>query len=503
MLNTVDLGRTVSKADYKRELPELRSRLLEAQRALRSAGISVLILIEGMDGSGRAEVVNRLHEWLDPRGLQTHTFWSPSDEERERPPFWRFWRVLPGSGEIAIFLGGWYREILTDAVHDKLKDASLEARLAPVMDMENMLSADRTLILKFWYQLPRAVQQQRLAKEDATPDDRWPNPKAALQGRKALQTWAERILRRTDTAEAPWFIIAAEDDRYRDLSTAYTLLEAMERRLAAQADRRTEPLPPPEPALPHAQSARVTVLDHVDLSASVTTSSYEKRLPKLQDKLRALLWKAYDHGLTTYLVFEGWDAAGKGGSIRRLTTGMDARLYRVIPYGPPSSHELEHHYLWRFWRQVPRAGRVAVFDRSWYGRVLVERVEGLCSSAEWQRAYHEINEFEAQLAASKGLVLKFWLHISPEEQLRRFEDRQNTPWKQYKITPDDWRNREKRPAYEQAVNEMVLRTDTGHAPWHLIAHENKEYGRLRILEIVTKALEERLGEAAAGRKKMD
>jgi len=198
MLNTVDLGRTVSKADYKRELPELRSRLLEAQRALRSAGISVLILIEGMDGSGRAEVVNRLHEWLDPRGLQTHTFWSPSDEERERPPFWRFWRVLPGSGEIAIFLGGWYREILTDAVHDKLKDASLEARLAPVMDMENMLSADRTLILKFWYQLPRAVQQQRLAKEDATPDDRWPNPKAALQGRKALQTWAERILRRTD-----------------------------------------------------------------------------------------------------------------------------------------------------------------------------------------------------------------------------------------------------------------------------------------------------------------
>ncbi|MEW6444667.1 MAG: polyphosphate:AMP phosphotransferase [Pseudomonadota bacterium] len=494
MLNTVDLGRKVGKADYKRELPELRSRLLTAQRALKDAGIGVLLIIEGMDGSGRAEVVNRLHEWLDPRGIQTHTFWNPSDEERERPPFWRFWRVLPGAGEIALFLGGWYRDILTDAVHDRIPDATLEARLAPVLDMESMLASDRTLILKFWYHLPSEAQEKRLNEEDTTPDDRWPSIKAALKGRKALKKWAERILRRTDTAEAPWFIIEAEDDRYRDLSTGYTLLEAMEKRLAASGNRRVEPLPPPEPALPHTPSARVTVLDHVNLHAHVAASTYERRLPQLQDTLRELLWRAHDAGLSTYLVFEGWDAAGKGGTIRRLTSGMDARLYRVIPYGAPSSHELEHHYLWRFWRQVPRAGRVAVFDRSWYGRVLVERVEGYCSAAEWQRAYHEINDFEAQLAAAHGLVLKFWLHISPEEQLRRFEERQNTPWKQYKITPDDWRNREKRSAYEQAVNEMVLRTDTEYAPWRLIANENKEHGRLHVLEAVCTAIKERLAQ---------
>lgn len=492
MLNTVDIGRKVSKADYKRELPELRTRLLAAQRALREAGLSVLIIIEGMDGAGRADVTNRLHEWLDPRGLQAHTFWQPSDEELERPACWRFWRVLPGSGEIALFLGGWYRDILTDAVRDKLKPNTLATRLSPVIEMESMLAADRTLILKFWYHLPRKAQEKRLSEENSTPDDRWPDAEAALKGRNRLKTWAERILRETDMAEAPWFVIEATDPRYRDLTTAYTLLEAMEKRLQAHEERRTQPLPPSEPALPRAESARITVLDHVDLHAKIGDSAYDDQLHHLQDQLRQLIWRAHDQGLSTYVVFEGWDAAGKGGSIRRLTSGMDARLYRVIPYGAPSSHELGHHYLWRFWRQVPRAGRVAVFDRSWYGRVLVERVEGFCTPSEWQRAYHEINHFEAKLANHRGLVLKFWLHISAEEQLRRFEERQNTPWKQYKITPDDWRNRDKRPEYEQAVNEMVLRTDTEYAPWHIVSNEDKKHGRLQILQVVCDALKQRL-----------
>lgn len=501
MLNTAVIGRKVSKADYKRELPELRTRLLQTQRDLRAAGLSMLVVIEGMDGSGRAEVANRLHEWLDPRGIQTHTFWDPSDEERERPYFWRFWRVLPGAGEIALFLGGWYRDILSDAVHKRLEPTELEARLTPVLHTESLLAADRTLILKFWYHLPRQEQEARLRREHRTPDDRWPLASAALKGRKRLQGWAERILRLTDSADAPWFVIEAADERYRDLATGYTLLEAMENRLKehrAHQDRRSTPLPPLEPTLPKAESARVTVLDRVDLGAKLSEARYEKRLEQLQRRLNPLVWRAHEEGLTSYFVFEGWDAAGKGGTIRRLTGGMDARLYRVIPYGAPSSHELEHHYLWRFWRQVPRAGRVAVFDRSWYGRVLVERVEGLCNPAEWQRAFHEINQFEAQLAEHDGLVLKFWLHISPEEQLRRFEDRQSTPWKQYKITPEDWRNREKRELYEQAVNEMVLRTDTEYAPWHLIAAEDKRHGRIQVLETLCAALEERLGQAKRG-----
>lgn len=492
MLNTLDLGRSVSKEDYKNELPELRSRLLEAQRALRSAGISVLILIEGIDGSGRAQVVNRLHEWMDPRSIQTHTFWNPSDEERERPDFWRFWRRVPGVGEIAVFLGGWYRDIITDAIQGKIDEDSLDARLAPVIDLEHLLAYDRTVILKFWYHLPQDVQEQRLREERATPDDRFSSAKDALKGRENLMLWAERIMRRSDTADAPWLVIEAEDARYRDLTTAYSILAACEKRLAHQKNQRSEPLPPHEPALPHAATARKTLLDHVELTASIEKEAYEEQLLKRQDELRELTWKAYEKGISTYLVFEGWDAAGKGGTIRRLTRGIDARLYRVIPYGAPSSHELEHHYLWRFWRQIPRAGRVAVFDRSWYGRVLVERIENLCAPAEWQRAYHEINDFERQLVDSKALLLKFWLHISPEEQLRRFEDRQNTAWKNYKITPDDWRNREKRPEYELAINEMLLRTDTEYARWRLVANEDKNFGRLSVLETVCNALKKRL-----------
>ncbi len=492
MLNTLELGRSVSKEDYKKELPELRARLLDAQRALRTADISVLIIIEGIDGSGRAQVVNKLHEWLDPRGLQTHTFWRPSDEERERPVYWRYWREMPSSGEIAIFLGGWYREIFSNAIQGKIKENNLDARLTPVNDIERLLAYDRTLILKFWYHLPRDVQEERLKIEKSTPDDRYTSAKEALKDRDNLSLWAERILRNTDMAHAPWFVIEAEDSRYRDLATGYTLLAACEKRLADQKNQRNEPLPPHEPALPHAPSARVTLLDNIDLKQTVDKAEYEDRIIKRQAELRELTWKAYDEGISTYLVFEGWDAAGKGGSIRRLTAGIDARLYRVIPYGAPSSHELEHHYLWRFWRHIPRAGRVAIFDRSWYGRVLVERIEGLCAPAEWQRAYHEINDFEQQLVNGKNLLLKFWLHISPEEQLRRFEDRQNTAWKNYKITPDDWRNREKRPDYELAINEMLLRSDTEYARWHIIANEDKNYGRLQILDTVCEALKKRI-----------
>ncbi len=492
MLDNIILGRHVSKDDYKKELPELRERLLVAQRALRQQGVAVLILIEGMDGSGRAEVVNRLQEWLDPRGIQTHTFWQPSDEERERPAYWRYWRALPATGEMAIFMGGWYRELLTDAVKGQFDEAGLDARITPINDIEQMLAADRTLILKFWYHLPKEAQESRLKHENATPDDRYANPKDALQGREVLIKWAERILRRSDMAHAPWFGIEAEDERYRDLATGYSLLAAMEKRLSEQENKRSAQLPPIEPVLPHASSARITLLDQVDLTRRVDKADYTVRLEKCQEQLRKLTWKAYELGITTYLVFEGWDAAGKGGTIRRLTSGMDARLYRAIPYGAPSSHELQHHYLWRFWRQLPRKGRVAIFDRSWYGRVLVERIEGFCTPAEWRRAYHEINDFEQQLINGKNLLLKFWLHISDAEQLRRFEDRQNTPWKNYKITDEDWRNREKRADYELAVNEMILRTGTEYAPWHVIANEDKYFGRIQVLETVCHALDERI-----------
>jgi polyphosphate kinase 2 (PPK2 family) len=182
-------------------------------------------------------------------------------------------------------------------------------------------------------------------------------------------------------------------------------------------------------------------------------------------------------------VFEGWDAAGKGGAIRRLTSAIDARDYRVIPVSKPTDEEKSQHYLWRFWRHVPRAGRVTIYDRSWYGRVLVERLEGFCRVDEWRRAYGELNDFEMQLAAHGIIVLKFWLQMSKEEQLRRFRHREETDYKRHKINAEDWRNRRKWREYEIAVGDMLALTQHASAPWHLVAADNKRHARLEILKI--------------------
>ena len=200
-------------------------------------------------------------------------------------------------------------------------------------------------------------------------------------------------------------------------------------------------------------------LANVDLSTRLSPESYERKLPRLQGELRELARLAYEHGRPAVLVFEGWDAAGKGGSIRRMTEALDARQFRVVPVAAPTDEERAHHYLWRFWRHVPRDGRITVFDRSWYGRVLVERVEGFAAEAEWRRAYDEINEFELQLVSHGTALVKFWLHLSPEEQLRRFSEREVVPWKQHKLTGEDWRNRERWQDYLAAVNDMLVFTD--------------------------------------------
>jgi polyphosphate kinase 2 (PPK2 family) len=189
------------------------------------------------------------------------------------------------------------------------------------------------------------------------------------------------------------------------------------------------------------------------------------------------------------LVFEGWDAAGKGGVIRRITAAMDARDYRVIPIAAPNDEERAHHYLWRFWRQIPGAGRMTIFDRSWYGRVLVERVEGFATEAEWTRAYAEIVDFEQQLYDHRALILKFWIHIDSAEQLKRFRSRQDTPYKDYKITEEDYRNRERRNDYELAANEMLGRTWTEYAPWHLVEGNDKRFARIKVLKIICDQLE--------------
>ncbi len=493
MFQAAELHRSLDEGDYKARLPDLRLEALKAQWKLREEGRALLIIIEGIDGAGRGALVNRLNEWFDTRGIEVHTFWRPSDEERERPFLWRFWRSMPAKGDIGVFLGGWYRELITDALNDRIDHAALDSRLNELANFERMLVFDDMIIVKIWLHLPKAIQAKRLEHEDSTPDDRWPDGRdRALKHRKRFIEIGEKVLRESDLVMAPWYLIEASDERYRDVTVTQTIIRAING-FGAQSDVVSEGMPNKElirrtPARPETPEASSTVLDQVDLTSHLGKKEYSKELHALQDKIRKHAWSCWSRSQPTVIVFEGWDAAGKGGVIRRLTQGLDARIYQVSEYGAPTEIERQYPYLWRFWRDLPRDGRILIFDRSWYGRVLVERVEGFAKPFDWQRAYREINQFEHELVRHGVRLLKFWLHIDKDEQLARFKDRESTPYKRYKITDEDWRNREKWDDYAAAVNEMVARTSTEYAPWHLIPANDKHFARVDVLRMVLEAL---------------
>ncbi len=478
MFEAAELGRKTTKAEFEGALPSLRTRLLEAQRALRASGRPALVIIGGADGAGKGDTLNALQEWLDPRGLETSVFAAMSDEERDRPRFWRFWRALPPAGKIGIFFGSWYTDPIVRRVYRKIDDGELDQMLARIAFTEEMLARDGAIILKLWFHLSKKAQKKRLEKLESSPATKWrvsPIDWKHFEMYDKFVKSSERALRKTDTAAAPWVVIESADDRYRDLTAGMTLVETLERRLAepkaaAAANGPAEAIPNP-----------VTILDRVDLKQKVADKDYDRKLARSQGRLNKLTWKASEKKVSTVAVFEGWDAAGKGGAIRRVSQAIDARLLRVVPIAAPTDEERLHHYLWRFWRHIPRAGVVTIFDRSWYGRVLVERVEGFATEDAWRRSFLEINDFEEQLAERGIALAKFWLHISPEEQLRRFTERGEIDWKRHKITEEDWRNREKWNAYEAAVNDMIARTSTRIAPWTLIPANDKKLARLEIL----------------------
>ncbi|MCG6940511.1 MAG: polyphosphate:AMP phosphotransferase [Thiohalocapsa sp.] len=494
MFEATKVGRTVSKDEFKAQRDELRTELLEAQRRLRASNIPVIVIVAGVEAAGKGEVVNRLNEWLDTRGVQTHAFWETSDEERERPRYSRFWRALPPRGEIAILFGGWYLDPIEHRFQGHCSDAALDAELARIVDFERMLTQDDALIVKFWFHLSEKDQKRRLKELSRDDRSRWkmlPEKSKFSEQYALFEHVAERVIRQSDRGIAPWYLVEAEDTRYRDLTVGKTLLQAIHARLGQQVV--TEPATPPDPLqLPESASAQITILDQLDLTKSLTKEEYKEQLKQLQQEVNDLAWTAYKQRRTTVLVFEGVDAGGKGGAIRRITSAVDARLYRTIPVAAPTDEEKAHHYLWRFWRHIPRAGHIILYDRSWYGRVLVERVEGFAKDAEWRRAYSEINDFEEQLVENGAILMKFWLQVSDEEQLRRFKDREDTPYKRYKITDEDWRNREKWPQYKAAVNEMVARTSTEYAPWTLVEGDDKQYARIKVLQTVCDGLREAL-----------
>jgi polyphosphate:AMP phosphotransferase len=488
MFHYAELGRKVDKKDYEKRVPELRASLLDLQQRLRQAKFPVIIVLSGDDRIGIAETLSILHEWMDPRSIITSVLDDPNDGEN--PEFWRFWVNLPPRGRIGIIFGSWYRKAIRRAVKNPDKKSQLEAALARINFFEKELADDGALILKFWLHLKKSDLEKRmrsLAKDPKAPKLSLEDERKILRlydhGRRVI----ERVLRGTSSAQAPWRVVEGFDARYRNLAVGEALREELAAKLAAEAE---PPAPKPSPVI-HKRPP-IDVLGTLDLSKRLSRSAYEKQLESQQRRLNALSHEAAESKLPCIMVFEGWDAAGKGGIIRRLTMPMDARHYRVIPIAAPTDEELSYPYLWRFWRQIPRAGRLTVFDRSWYGRVLVERVEGFARPAEWDRAYAEINDFEDQLVNHGFLLLKFWLQIDKAEQLRRFRERERTPYKQYKITPEDWRNRKKWGAYEAAVNDMLVRTSTDVAPWTLVEANDKLYARVKVLKTVCDALAKRL-----------
>ncbi|MEE4380912.1 MAG: polyphosphate:AMP phosphotransferase [Pseudomonadales bacterium] len=495
MFEVAEVGRSVDDDTFEALEEDLRTRLLDAQFRARDARVPVIVIVAGTEGAGRGRVVDRLTEWLDTRGVDVRAFWDETDEERNRPRWWRFWRALPPRGSVAVFFGSWYTRPVLDRVAERLDAAGFDAALRRIEFVERMLVEDGALVVKLWFHLATTLQRNRLKADlkargykRKAVEKRLDEVEEALP---RLRSAGERAIRLTDSGHSPWHVIEASDGNYRDLRAGQILLELLERRLAETESRVGSE--PPELVRPPMPGPQPTLLEHIDLRQSLDRDGYRERLRKAQDRLYRLAWAFHRKQRHVVGVFEGWDAAGKGGAIRRLTRAMDARLYRTISVRAPTDEELAHHYLWRFWRHLPMRGYMVLYDRSWYGRVLVERVEGFASRHEWQRAYLEINDFEEQLVDHGTVLVKFWLHVSPEEQLERFRSREATPWKMYKITDEDWRNREQRPAYEEAVNEMLARTSTEFAPWTLVAADDKRHARVQVIETFCDRLEESLG----------
>ena len=494
MFEAAELDHKVPKEDFRKEEAALRRSLLEAQRELGAKGrFPVLILIAGVEGAGKGETVHLLNEWMDARFIEVSGFALPTEEEAAHPPMWRFWRALPPKGRIGVFFGAWHTMPILERVFGKLGPGGFAARMEEINRLERMLAQEGVLLIKYWFHLSKAQQRKRIKALEKDKEKSWQVTRvdhAMFDRYDDFIEVCEPFLRETSTGEAPWTIVPGADDRYRALFVGRHLLATLRARLDA---------PPSAAAKPSAAAAappeKVNIIRALTLKQELSREDYDKQLAAAQGRLaRATRHRRYGK-ISVIAVFEGNDAAGKGGAVRRLGAAHDPRAYRIVPVAAPTEEERAQPYLWRFWRHVPRPGRLTVFDRSWYGRVLVERVEGFAAEPDWRRAYSEINDFEEQLVVHGAVVAKFWLAISKQEQHRRFKEREATAFKRHKITEEDWRNREKWDAYERAVCEMVERTSTGLAPWTLVEADNKLHARVKVISTLADMVEAALKRA--------
>ena len=492
MLEMVDLKKKLAKKEFKQKMPELERRLGELQRACRDKGIPTILVFEGLEASGKGTCINRLMLPLDPRGFKVNPIHPPTDLEKMWPHLIRFWRLLPARGLLAIFDRSWYDRLLGQRVRKEVPKQDIDRTFSEILAFERQQNDDGAVIVKFWMHISKKEQARRFEEQEKDKFRSWKVGKAEWDQHKVFDKYiaaAEEMMEKTNTAAAPWVVVEAHDKEYAILKVLETLAAtweaALERFEAKSKNTKTQ-----QAAKLPAHS--VTVLSKLDLTQKLPEAQYDKQIDQLEDRIRELEYMIYRRRIPVIICYEGCDAAGKGGNIKRLTENLDPRGYEVIPIAAPTTEELAHHYLWRFAKAIPKAGHVTIFDRTWYGRVMVERIEGFCPPAAWQRAYREINEFEAHLANYGAVIVKFWLHIDQQEQLRRFKDRQRDKWKQWKLTEEDWRNRKKWPLYETAINDMLANCSTSYAPWTIIEANDKYFARVKALQTVIRAIEKRL-----------
>ncbi len=477
-----DVKEKVNKQEIKRVMDDLTIELGKLQREAGEKRVPILIILEGLDASGKGGVISELLMAMDPRGYNVYSNNRESEEEELRPLFWRFWNHLPGEGEITIFDRSWYYSVFQEGKNGK----KYKRRCREIVHTEELLSREGTLIVKFFLYITKEEQKKRFEKLSENPSTSWKVTKRDWKSNKNYDEILERygkLIEDTDTTESPWNLILSED-----LDTAkLRVMEKLTENIRSYLD---EDLPEREVKLP--KPKKEFKLEAAEAAAPVDRDEYRRKLKKYQKRLLELEHEIYERRIPVVIAYEGWDAAGKGGNIKRLVERMDPRGYDVIPIGAPTDVERIHHYLWRFWTKLPKGGHISIFDRTWYGRVLVERVEGFCTENQWMRAYGEINEMESQWAEDGTVILKFWIHIDKEEQLRRFEEREKVEHKMWKITEEDWRNREKWDEYRAAVEDMIRYTSTKSGPWYVIEGNSKYSARLQVMERVIKTLEKRL-----------
>ncbi len=481
------------------QLKTMREELIDLANAAKAAKLPVIITIDGWSAAGKGSQIAQLIKYMDPRFFDVESIRTPTPEEKRMPWLHRFWKRLPKQGEFLILDGSWYRDTVKALMNGEIDKDTYKQRIDDINVFERQLTDDGCLLIKLFLHITCAEQKKRMDKLAANPYTAWRVDEQDFADNQAYDKFFKRYdktLTRTNTAYAPWHIIPSNSKSASRLEIMRVVTGAVRAAVEAKnAGKRWQEIaefPVNDVRPENFKLAETKKLADINMDRTLSEKDYGEKLKKYQDRLFELQNVCYQRKIPVVIVYEGWDAGGKGGNIKRVAAALDPRGYEVKPIAAPEPSELARHYLWRFWNRLEKDGHFTVFDRSWYGRVMVEVLENLTPAERTEMAYQEINEFEKMLTEWGAVVIKFWINIDKDEQLRRFEERQNTPSKQWKITDEDWRNREKWDDYEKAVDKMIALTSTEFAPWTVIEGNDKKYARIKALKTICRALEEHI-----------